>query len=122
APRVRCEAVADGALVTVPATPEWIKGAMALGDTDRFAVLDTDADGTAIKTEQYLRVLPRLMLRQANREPVDAASPGLRSPGFTIARKGQARALFDRLARQQQLEQQFGTPTPPRGGGMLLTT
>ncbi|NYE19046.1 hypothetical protein [Microbacterium immunditiarum] len=122
APRVRCEAVADGALVTVPATPEWIKGAMALGDTDRFSVLDTDADGTAIKTEQYLRVLPRLMLRQANREPVDAASPGLRSQGFTIARKGQAKALFDRLGRQQQLEQQFGTPTPPRGGGMLLTS
>lgn len=122
APRVQCEAVADGALVTVPATPEWIKGAMALGDTDRFAVLDTDADGTAIKTEQYLRVLPRLMLRQANREPVDAASPGLRSPGFTIARKAQAKILFDRLGRQEKLEQQFGTSTPPRGGGMLLTS
>lgn len=122
APRVRCEAVGDGALVTAPATPEWIKGAMALGDTDRFAVLDTDADGTAIKTEQYLRVLPRLMLRQRNREPVDAASPGLRSPGFTVARKGQAKILFDRLGRQKQLEQQFGTPTPPRGGGLLLTT
>ncbi|MFT4134971.1 hypothetical protein [Microbacterium sp.] len=120
APRVRCEAVADGALVTVPATAEWRRGALAIGDTDRFAVLDTDADGTALKAEQYLRVLPRLMLGQANREPGDAASPGLRSQGFTVARRGQASALFDRLARQKQLEAQFATATPPAGGGLEL--
>lgn len=120
APHVRCEATGDGALVTVPATGDWLRGALAIGDTDRFAVLDTDADGTALKTEQYLRVLPRLMLRQSNREPGDAASPGFRSQGFTLARKGQASALFDRLGRQKQLEQQYATAAPPPGGGLEL--
>ncbi len=120
APHVRCEATSDGALVSVPATGDWLRGSLAIGDTDRFAVLDADADGTALKAEQYLRVLPRLMLRQANREPGDAASPGLRSQGFTLARKGQASALFDRLGRQQQLEGQLATSTPPPGGGLEL--
>lgn len=111
APRVGCAATADGALVTIPATDDWLQGALAIGDTDRFAVLDLDADGTALKTEQFLRVLPRLLLGEANREPVDAASASLRSQGFTLARKGQAGALFDRLGRQRQLEQQYATPT-----------
>lgn len=118
APRVRCEATSDGALVTVPATADWVRGALAIGDTDRFAVLDTDGDGTALKTEQFLRVLPRLLQRQANREPGDAATPALRSQGFTLARKGQASALFDRIARQKQLEAQFATSVPPAGGGL----
>lgn len=122
APRVRCEATADGALVTVAATGDWLRGSLAIGDTARFAVLDTDADGTALKTEQFIRVLPRLVLGQANREPGDAASPGLRSQGFTVARKGQASALFDRLARQKQLEQQFATANPPAGGGIELAS
>lgn len=104
APRVRCQATADAALVTVPATGEWVQGALAIGDVDRFAVLDADADGTALKTEQYLRVLPRLLASQANIEPVDAASPALRSSGFTVARKEQATTLFDRIGRQKTLE------------------
>jgi hypothetical protein len=121
APRTRVDATADGALVTVPATSDWVAGALALGDTDRFAVLDIDPDGTALKTEQYLRVLARLLERQANREPVDAASPGLRAQGFTVVRTGEAAVLFDRLARQRQLETTFATPNPPGGGPMLAS-
>ncbi|HEX5858548.1 MAG TPA: hypothetical protein VFY91_10625, partial [Microbacterium sp.] len=104
APRVRCETTADGALVTVAATADWSQGALAIGDVDRFAVLDADADGTALKTEQFLRVLPRLLVSQANIEPVDAAAPALRSTGFTVSRKGQAATLYDRIGRQKDLE------------------
>ncbi|WP_439592008.1 hypothetical protein [Microbacterium sp.] len=110
APRVRCEATADGALVTVPGTSEWAQGALALGETASFSVLDADADGTALKTEQYLRVLPRLLASQANIEPVDAASPALRTSGFTVARTRQAATLYDRIGRQKSLEAVLAAP------------
>lgn len=122
APRTRVDATGDGALVTVSTTGDWVGGALALGVTDRFAVLDLDADGTALKTEQFLRVLARLLARQANREPVDAATPGLRSQGFTVVRTGEAGILFDRFARQRQLEAALATPTARGGATPLLAS
>ncbi|UUT35132.1 hypothetical protein [Microbacterium elymi] len=116
APRVACHATADGALVTVPASDEWIDGALALGRTGRFTVLDTETDGTALKMEMYLRELPHLWNSERNTEPVDAATPALRASGLTVARRGQARILQDRLDAQKALAAQA------RSGGSAPAT
>lgn len=110
APRVACRATADGALVTIPDSDEWIDGALALGRTERFTVLDTETDGTALKMEMFLRELPHLWNSERNTEPVDAATPALRASGLTVARRGQARALQDRLTAQKVLATKLGAP------------
>ena len=45
--------------------------------------------------------------RGANAETVDAASPALRSPGFTVTANGHALLIQRSLQRQQQLESAF---------------
>ena len=116
APRVACRATADDALVTAPESDEWIDGALALGRTERFTVLDTETDGTALKMELFLRELPHLWNSERNTEPVDAATPALRASGLTVARRGQARALQDRLSAQKVLASKLGAPRRPAGG------
>lgn len=120
APRVACRATADGALVTTSeaaaGAAEWIDGALALGRTERFTVLETETDGTALKMEMFLRELPHLWNSERNTEPVDAATPALRASGLTVARRGQARALQDRLGAQKVLAAKLGVPRRPGGG------
>ena len=87
--RTLCRAVGDD-LVTVGATDEWADGLARLGDERRFAVLDLEADGTALKLERFLWTLPRLEQVAADDAPAHAATPALRASGFTVARVGQA--------------------------------
>ncbi|KXP10401.1 hypothetical protein [Tsukamurella pseudospumae] len=103
APRTVCRCTLDGALVTVPSDVDWTDGALALGDSAHFSVLDADADGTALKTDQYVRLLPRLTFAEYNGEQVDAASPALRSSGFTVVRTGRADTVRNSLPRQKEL-------------------
>lgn len=100
--RVRVRALADDSFVTVSETDDWSDGALALGDEAKFAVLDLEADGTALKTERFLWTLPRLLEVQENEDPVNAATPALRASGFTIARTSEA------IVAQQQVERQTG--------------
>lgn len=102
--RVRCAQAADGALFTPASGSDWNQGALALGDEDRFAVLDVDTDGSAIKTERFLWTIPRLLQVEQNGDPVHAATPALRAGGFTIARTGQALSTKQQLDRQAALE------------------
>ncbi|SDI33148.1 hypothetical protein SAMN05192558_107172 [Actinokineospora alba] len=111
---VRCQVTAEDAFVTVAGTPDWSDGALRLGDEDRFAVLELDTDGSAIKTERFLWTLPRLLASQANGDPVNAATPAHRSGGFTVARTGQALNTQDRLARQLEVQSSLAGGDPPR--------
>jgi hypothetical protein len=110
--RTRCRAVGD-ALVTVADTPDWIDGIARLGDQERFALLDLEADGTAVKLERFLWTLPRLQEIQDQDAPTNAATPALRSNGFTVVRTGQAQDTLERIGRQQGLEQALGQGQPP---------
>ena len=101
--RVRCRVAGDDDLVTVAETAELIDAALRLGDEELFSVLDVDADGSALKTERFLWTLPRLMAIEQNEDPVNAASPALRSAGLTVARTRQARTIQGRLQRQHDL-------------------
>ena len=103
-PRVLCRSAGDD-LVTRAATADWADGALQLGDEARFAVLTLDTDGSAIKTERFLWTLPRLLHIERNGDPANAATPALRSPGFTVAGTGQALLIQDRLERQRQIVQ-----------------
>lgn len=105
-PRVRCHAVGD-ALIGTPQGKGWSDGALRLGDESLFSVLTLDTDGSALKAEHFLWTLARLQRMEANDAPVDAATPALRSPGFTIAAVQQAQAIQRRLARQRDLEAGF---------------
>lgn len=105
--RVRCRRTADGALVTVASGNDWADGALALGETDQFTVVDVDADGSALKSERFLWSIPRLAKIEANGDDIDAAHPALRSPGFTLARRGQGEASKDRITTQNQYAAAF---------------
>ncbi len=110
--RVRCQRAGDD-LVSTPAGSDWSEGALRLGDEHRFSVLTLDTDGSALKTERFLWTLPRLMQVEQNGDPVNAATPALRSGGFTIAATQQALGIQQRLARQNDLEADFDNGSAP---------
>ncbi|QSX75884.1 hypothetical protein HIV01_005080 [Lysobacter arenosi] len=110
--RVRCHAVGDD-LVSTPSGTDWVDGALRLGDENRFAVLTLDTDGSAIKTERFLWTLPRLLQIEQNGDPVNAATPAMRSGGFTVAATQQALSTQQRLDRQNDLEADFDNGTAP---------
>ena len=110
--RTLCRAVGDD-LVTVGATDEWADGLARLGDERRFAVLDLEADGTALKLERFLWTLPRLEQVAADDAPAHAATPALRASGFTVARVGQAEDARRRLGRQDELDIALTQGQPP---------
>ena len=85
-----------------------------LGDEERFALLDLEADGTALKLERFLWTLPRLREIQDHDAPTNAATPALRSNGFTVVRVGEApEHARTGLGRQHELEQALGQGQPP---------
>jgi len=110
--RTRCRDVGDD-LVTIAETPDWIDGMARLGDEERFALLDLEADGTAIKLERFLWTLPRLREIQDQDAPTNAATPALRSNGFTVVRVGEGQNTLERIGRQHDLEQALGQGQPP---------
>ena len=109
--RTRCRAVGDD-LVTIAETGDWLDGMARLGDEERFALLDLEADATAIKLERFLWTLPRLREIQEQDAPTNAATPALRSNGFTVVRVGQAQDTLERIGRQHDLEQAVGQGRP----------
>ncbi len=107
--RVRCQRTSDGALVTVPGTSDWHDGALALGDDERFAVVDVDADGSALKTDRFLWSIPRIKHVEEDGNEIDAANPALRSPGLTVARTGQGATSKERVSTQNGYDATFRT-------------
>jgi hypothetical protein len=110
--RTRCAAVHD-ALVTVASSADWQHGRLRIADADRFAVLDMDPDGTALKLDRYLMSLPRLAAAERNGDPVHAAPTALRTIGFTVVRHRNALTLQGDLARQSGLRTQIDGSAQP---------
>jgi hypothetical protein len=110
--RTRCERFGE-ALVTVASTDDWRHGRLRIADPERFAVLDMDADGAALKLDRYLLSLPRLLRAEHNGDPVHAAPTALRSTGFTVVRHRRALDTQAALGRQIALRSQIdGTAQP----------
>lgn len=107
--RTLCRVVGDG-LVTVTRTEDWSDERLRVGDTERFALLDMDPDGTALKLDRYLWTIPRLLAIEENGDPIHAAPTALRSIGFTVVRHRKA------LGTQEQLDRQHDHLNTAAGG------
>ena len=107
---------------TNPADPPiWADGALTLGDTERFDVVDLDPDGSAIKAERFLTTIPRLALAQAEKTPADAASPALRASGLTVTRRQQAGRALSQLDRQEGYQAAIDGGAAPQDQPLLHT-
>ncbi len=110
--RVKCRAEGEG-FTSEPRTADWFQGALRIGNGDRFSVLTLDTDGSALKADQFLWTLPRLMKVEGNGDPVDAATPAQRSPGFTVAAARQGLRVQGDLARQGRLAAELSAGEVP---------
>ena len=71
-PRLAVRALRDDSFVSTPNPDDpaiWADGALTLGDSAVFDVVDVDPDGSAIKAERFLTTIPRLAIVQANKTP-----------------------------------------------------
>jgi hypothetical protein len=94
--RVRCRAVGNN-LVTVGLDGgDWRDGALRIGDTKRYGVLDLDPDASALKLDRFLWTAPRLISLHKKGEPTNAAPPTLKGHGFGVARSDHAGELAKR--------------------------
>jgi len=115
-PRVAVAVLAGDAFVSRPNPDDpdiWVGGALALGDTEIFDVIDVDPDGSAIKAERFLTTLPRLALAEVNKTPADAAAPALRATGLTVTRRQQAGRALTQLQRQEGYQAALATSLDP---------
>jgi hypothetical protein len=95
-PRTAC-AVAGRTFAATSRTGDYLHGMLRVGDEERFTVLDLDPDASALKIENYLRNLPRLLATEANGDQVNSAPPTLRATGLAIARNDRAARLRQHL-------------------------
>ena len=95
-PRTACEVVGTG-FYAVAASAETSRGMLRLGAEDVYRVLDLDPDASALKLEQYVRNVPRMVAVEANGDSVNSAPASLRATGFAVARVDRAQQLHDRL-------------------------
>ncbi|MCA1781445.1 MAG: hypothetical protein LC679_04490, partial [Intrasporangiaceae bacterium] len=101
-PRTRCES--DGTHWRAVASGAWSGGAVPLGDPRTYTVLDLDPDASALKLEQHVRDLPRMLASELNGDPASAAPASLRSTGFAIARTDRPEALLAQVQRAESFE------------------
>ena len=90
-PRTSCRVSGRG-FWTASGSGDHHRGMIRLGDEERFKVLDLDPDASALKLEQYLRTVPRMLATEQNGDPVTSAPPTLRASGLAIARSTGPRA------------------------------
>ncbi|GAA2988179.1 hypothetical protein JOD63_002032 [Microbacterium terrae] len=123
-PKVHVRALPDDTFVALPhpaRAAEWQDGRLALGDSDQFAVLDVDPDGSALKTERFVVSLPRMLRVQANNDPIDAAAPALRATGLAVARTKQLAAVQEQFGRQGRFETDLAAvPDPAHAPGAYV--
>ncbi|QIM20608.1 hypothetical protein G7075_04685 [Phycicoccus sp. HDW14] len=121
-PRLAVRALRDGSFVSQPNPadpPIWSDGALTLGDTEVFDVVDVDPDGSAIKAERFLTTIPRLAITELQEMPADAASPALRASGLTLTRRQQAGRSLDQLGRQEGYQSALEGPAAPQDMPLL---
>lgn len=95
-PRTACQVVGH-TFTGVSSSGDYALGMLKLGDEQRFTLLDLDPDASALKLEQYVRTLPRLVASEKNGDPTTSAPASLRATGFAFARVNRAQALRDRI-------------------------
>jgi hypothetical protein len=95
-PRTAC-AVFGRTFSATSRSGDYVHGMLRIGDEARYTVLDVDPDASALKLENYVRNVPRMLATEANGDPVNSAPPTLRSTGFAIARNDRAAGLHDHL-------------------------
>jgi hypothetical protein len=98
-PRTWCES--SGEHWRAVASGAWSGGALPLGDPDRYTVIDLDPDASALKLEQHVRDLPRMLASELNGDPATAAPASLRATGFSIAKVDRDTALRAQVERAQ---------------------
>jgi hypothetical protein len=112
ATKTRCRLIGTD-LVTVPRTEDWQDERLRLGDAERFAMLDMDPDGSALKVDRFLWTVPRLLDVEDNGDPIHAAPTALRSLGFTVVRHRKALETQDRISKQATLKRAVVGGTTP---------
>ena len=95
-PRVACE-VAGRSFTATSASGDYVRGMLQLGDGESFTVLDLDPDASALKLEQYVRTLPRLLATETNGDATTSAPSTLQANGFALARNDRADRLRSQL-------------------------
>jgi hypothetical protein len=100
-PMVTCE-VAGTSFTTRSGTGDYVRGALRLGDEDRYQVLDLDPDASALKLERFVRSLPRVLWSALNGDAANGAPAVLRSAGFAITRVDGPAQLHERLTDAAQ--------------------
>lgn len=95
-PRTACEVVGSS-FTAASRTGDYVRGMLQLGDTDSFTILDLDPDASALKLEQYVRTLPRLLATETNGDATTSAPSSLQANGFAMARNDHAERLRTQL-------------------------
>jgi hypothetical protein len=109
-PSTACE-VAGTSFTARSSTGDYAAGMLRLGEEESFTVLDLDPDASALKLEQYMRNLPRMLAMETNGDSVTSAPATLRGTGFAVARVDRADHMRERL-----------TGAPARDSGVMSGT
>jgi hypothetical protein len=83
-------------------------GYLPLGDPERYAVVQIDPDGAALKALQLAGNLPRSREHVWDEQPQAYSLPALRSAGFSVARIGRASTMVGTFHRGQQVNDAAG--------------
>jgi hypothetical protein len=104
-PETHCMTAGSRFLAT-PASDRWRDGRLALGDPNRYTVMDLDPDAAGLSLEQLLRGVVRALAIEMNGDPATFAPAALRATGFCLAELNRAdRNAADGIyARLQQAE------------------
>lgn len=100
-------------LLSVPRGGDWTLGRLRLGDEKLYATLALDSDGAALKLENYIRSLPRMLAMADNGDPGNVAPAALRSEGLTVVRTGRANQVKAQVATAGTMAATAGPQTPP---------
>lgn len=100
-------------LMTTPRTGDWTGGRLRLGDEKLFATLAMDSDGAALKLENYVRSLPRMLAMAVNGDPGNVAPAGLRSEGLTVVRQARLDGVKAQIATAGAMVGTASASKPP---------
>jgi hypothetical protein len=84
--------------------PELADGHLALGDADRYEIVQIDPDGGAIKALDFAANLTGSREHPWDDQPQAYALPSLRSAGLSVARVGQASRFVSAMGRAKQID------------------
>lgn len=111
-PRTAC-AVSGHAFWATSGSGDHHRGMVRLGDEERYRVLDLDPDASALKLEQYVRTVPRMLATEQNGDQVTSAPPTLRATGLAIARVDRADGLRSHLDQAPARDAALAAGTAP---------